>query len=163
MKAKDLKVGMVQKPRGPIEVYGIADLSKNHARDDRYGPLETYDGRKVYMPEVGQRERPLPSSWARDPEGLLKQEITLKQGEWANLVMMPSVATLIAHDGLTKNFRNTLVQVVYDALRYKLKPIAIKAAKKGIAKETKERYNSPEQTSSEPDDPEPALSNRHTS
>ena len=77
--------------------------------------------------------------------------------------MMPSVATLIAHDGLTKNFRNTLVQVVYDALRYKLKPIAIKAAKKGIAKETKERYNSPEQTSSEPDDPEPALSNRHTS
>ena len=45
-------------------------------RDLDYGPMEMYDGRKVYMPEVGQRERPIPSK----------------------------------------------VQVMYDALRFKLKP-----------------------------------------
>ena len=42
------------------------------------------------------------------------------RGEWAKLTMMPSVAILIGYDSLTKNFRNTLVQVVYDALRFKL-------------------------------------------
>ena len=72
----------------------------------------------------------------------------MKKGEWANIMMMPSIATLIDYSTLTKHFRNTVVQVVYDALRNKIKPVAIRAAKKQIRKETD---HSPDEDS----DPEP--------
>ena len=59
-----------------MEIYDIAEVSRHHARDDRYGPLLTYDGRKVYMPDVGQKEQPLPKSWGEEPTELLTQEVT---------------------------------------------------------------------------------------
>lgn len=63
-----------------------------HARDPGYGPLKAYDGRKVYMPEVGQKRYSIPPDSKINYDEQLALTVSLKKGEWANIIMMPSVA-----------------------------------------------------------------------
>jgi len=46
-----------------VEMYDIAEQSFRIARDSQYGPLKASRGRKVYMPEVGQKMYAIPADW----------------------------------------------------------------------------------------------------
>jgi len=114
------------------DIYDITEHSQDVARDVRYGPLPASSGRTVYMPAVGQRAHAIPRDWKEDPEGRLALTIAFKKREWINILMLPSASSINNSGHFTKEFRQALVQVIYDALRFKLKPLVIQAAQKAM-------------------------------
>jgi len=100
-----------------LDIYDIAEQSLEVARDVRYRPLQAYA---------------IPHDWKEDREGRLALTIEFKKREWVNILMLPSASSINNSGYLTKEFRQALIQVIYDALRFKLKPMVIQAAQKAM-------------------------------
>jgi len=105
------------------------------ARDLQYGPLHASRGRTVYMPEVGQRAYAIPKDWHENPDERLDLNITFKKKEWISMLMLPSASSINNSGHFTKEFRQALIQVIYDAFRFKLKPLVIQAAQQAVRRE----------------------------
>lgn len=51
-------------------------------------------------------------------------------GEWANIIMMPSLPTLATYKELTNNFRTGYMAVAHDVMLRRMKKAAVKYAQK---------------------------------
>jgi len=119
-------------PREAVEMFDITNQSYKVARDSLYGPLKASRGRELYVPEVGQKVYRIPADWKERGEERLFLKVGFKKREWANILMMPSASSIMYFGNFTNNFKDALIQGLYDALRYRLKPVVVQAAYRAI-------------------------------
>ncbi|XP_013856473.1 uncharacterized protein LOC106512390, partial [Austrofundulus limnaeus] len=118
---KQLRIGQRKGEKRQVELVDVLRVSERLAREPRWGPIQTSDGRRTYVPEADQRDFPIPTEWAEKTEEQLEIKVRAKVGEWANIIMMPSYPTLAAHTRLTANFRQAYVAIAHDVMLKKMK------------------------------------------
>ncbi|KAK9517560.1 hypothetical protein VZT92_022920 [Zoarces viviparus] len=126
---RDLKQGSRKGKKNALPLLSVYSASQKMARVDQYGPMITKDGRKAYVPEVGQTGYDVPELWLHDIEGMKGTTVYATKGEWANFLMTPTYGSLAAATGLTSNFRTGYVAVVYDVMLRRLKKAAYQLAR----------------------------------
>ncbi|MEQ2208113.1 hypothetical protein XENOCAPTIV_025798, partial [Xenoophorus captivus] len=125
---KPLKVGQRKREKKAVEVLDIYRVSERMARHLTWGPVQANDGRRVYIPEAGQRDYHIPAVWADCLEDKVELRVKATVGELANILMMPSYHTLATYQPLTSKFRSAYVGVVHDVMLRRLKKAAYKYA-----------------------------------
>ncbi|XP_017158968.1 uncharacterized protein LOC108166006 [Poecilia reticulata] len=79
---KSLRMGQRRGQKKGTEIFNIERASERMARNITWGPVHAKDGRRTYVPEVGQKEYQIPAEWAQR----LEDRVTLKDFEVAALV-----------------------------------------------------------------------------
>lgn len=81
------------------------------------------------MPEAGQTDYEVPDVWEDRLGEKQKLAATATVGEWANILMMPTYASLANKKDLTTNFRSAFLAITHDVMLRRLKKSAYKWAK----------------------------------
>ncbi|XP_031726767.1 uncharacterized protein LOC116396347 [Anarrhichthys ocellatus] len=126
-KVKYLTVGSQKGNKKPVPLHSVCSTSQKIARDARYGPMVTNDGRKAYAPEVGQTGYDLPEIWLDRIGEMQGLKVNATLGEWANFLMTPTYASLAAHT--EQNFRTAFLAITHDVMLRRLKKAAYTFAK----------------------------------
>ncbi|XP_061750059.1 uncharacterized protein LOC133549016 [Nerophis ophidion] len=117
-----------------VPTFSVEKTTERMARDPSFGAIETKDGRKASMPEVGQPDYYVPDAWKSEPDKEMTLKVKASCGEWAHFLMAPSYDSLMADKTLTSNFRASFLADTYDFMFRRFKKAAYKAAKELEAK-----------------------------
>lgn len=124
-----LKVGCRKRIKKPVPLVSVKIVSRQMVLDDRYGPVTTRHRRQAYMSEVGQMKYSVPEVWLDQQEALQTGEVTATLGEWANILMMLTYASLTDCKELTANFRGAFLSITHDVMLRRMKKANYKLAK----------------------------------
>lgn len=117
---KQLKMAQRKGMKKQVEVFDVLRASDRLAKEIVWGPLKTTDERKAYVPEAGQRSNDIPPVW----QGKVEEQVELKFGRVAIILMMPSFPTVVACQPITANFRLAYMGIAHDVLLRQMKKAA---------------------------------------